>query len=118
MSAAATANWACNFIIGLSFPSLNAALGEWTFVPFGIVVLCCCIFISVYDPAQMGDGEGGAGRRRSSSRSLMSRSLPTTDEGAMEWGDVAGEDSSDYSDDFDFIGGGVEDLPKRFKKRF
>jgi len=43
-------NWVCNFIIGVAFPSLNAALGVWTFVPFAIVLVFAFIFTALYLP--------------------------------------------------------------------
>lgn len=49
-SVACQVNWICNFIIGVAFPSLNAALGVWTFVPFGVVLLGCFLFTACYLP--------------------------------------------------------------------
>ena len=43
-------NWACNFIIGVAFPSLNAALGVWTFVPFALVLVVAFAFTAIYLP--------------------------------------------------------------------
>lgn len=49
-SVACQVNWICNFIIGVAFPSLNATLGVWTFVPFGAVLFACFAFTACYLP--------------------------------------------------------------------
>ena len=40
MSIACIVNWFCNFLVGLTFPMIQAALGPWCFGPFGFVLLC------------------------------------------------------------------------------
>jgi len=54
MTATCALNWICNFIVGLTFPSINNALGNYTFVPFGIVCLATCILTHAYLPETKG----------------------------------------------------------------
>ena len=44
-SLACQINWFCNFIVGVGFPFLQAFLGPWSFLPFGIVLLACLCFV-------------------------------------------------------------------------
>lgn len=50
MSLACTINWVCNFIVGATFPSVNAYLGSYTFVPF-VIVLLITTLVSFFAPA-------------------------------------------------------------------
>ena len=53
-SIACQVNWACNFLIGLGFPVLRAALGGWCFVPFAGVLLVTFIFVLYVLPETRG----------------------------------------------------------------
>ncbi|CAM9105512.1 unnamed protein product [Phaeothamnion confervicola] len=54
MSVASQINWGCNFIIGIGFPYLNAALGPWCFVPFAAVLICTFAYTKLYMPETAG----------------------------------------------------------------
>lgn len=54
MSIACMINWACNFLVGLCFPFISEALGPWSFVPFGLVLVATLIFTTVYLPETHG----------------------------------------------------------------
>lgn len=41
-------NWSCNFIVGITFPIMQANLDKLSFVPFGTVCLLCFIFTARY----------------------------------------------------------------------
>lgn len=49
MSLTCIVNWSCNFIVGLSFPHMQLALGPYVFAPFAavllVVTLCCHYFV-------------------------------------------------------------------------
>lgn len=38
-------NWICNFAVGMSYPTIQLALGGLSFVPFGIIIGLGFIFI-------------------------------------------------------------------------
>ena len=38
-AAVTSVNWLANFVVGQSFPLIAGALGPWSFVPFGAVLL-------------------------------------------------------------------------------
>ena len=44
-SLACQINWFCNFLVGIGFPFLQTALGAWSFVPFGLVLFACLVFV-------------------------------------------------------------------------
>ena len=44
MSIACIVNWGCNFLVGLTFPFIQAALGPWSFAPFGVVLVASYLF--------------------------------------------------------------------------
>lgn len=54
MSMGATANRTCNFALSVSFLSLNAALGNYTFVPFACVLAVLLAYIYRYVPETRG----------------------------------------------------------------
>jgi len=54
MSASCQLNWACNFIVGIVFPSLNEHLGPYTFVPFAVVLLLAFLFTLIWLPETQG----------------------------------------------------------------
>lgn len=54
MSLSCIVNWICNFFVGLMFPFMNAALGNWSFVPFGLVLLSTFVFAYSYLPETHG----------------------------------------------------------------
>lgn len=50
MSMCSQLNWACNFIIGLTFPTINEVLGPYSFGPFAAVLLVTFFFTWFYLP--------------------------------------------------------------------
>ncbi|CAM9832758.1 unnamed protein product [Discosporangium mesarthrocarpum] len=54
MSVACQINWASNFVVGISWPSINATLGVWSFMPFSIVLLITFVFTWKYQPETAG----------------------------------------------------------------
>ena len=54
MSLCSQLNWGCNFIVGMVFPYLNAYLGPYSFVPFGIVLALTFIFALFVLPETQG----------------------------------------------------------------
>lgn len=44
-SLACQINWFCNFLVGVGFPFMQQALGPWSFVPFGVVLVACLCFV-------------------------------------------------------------------------
>lgn len=54
MGACSAVNWVGNFIVGMTFPSLNAALGALTFVPFAVVTAIAAVFSWRYVPETKG----------------------------------------------------------------
>lgn len=53
-SAACQVNWACNFLVGLGFPAINAALGPACFLPFGAVLAAAFAFVRAALPETRG----------------------------------------------------------------
>jgi len=43
MAMGSLSSWVCNFIIGMTFPSLQAAWGAYVFLPFSLT--CFCLFV-------------------------------------------------------------------------
>lgn len=54
MSLSSQLNWICNSIVGFVFPSLNAALTPYTFVPFIIVLIFTFLFTMFFVPETQG----------------------------------------------------------------
>jgi len=54
MSASSQLNWACNFIVGITFPYLNEHLGAYSFVPFAVVLLLAFLFALIWLPETQG----------------------------------------------------------------
>lgn len=54
MSMACIVNWACNFLVGLCFPFIQAALGPWSFGPFAGVLVATYLFTYLYLPETLG----------------------------------------------------------------
>eukprot|EP00559_Dactyliosolen_fragilissimus_P003425 CAMPEP_0184858844 /NCGR_PEP_ID=MMETSP0580-20130426/3880_1 /TAXON_ID=1118495 /ORGANISM="Dactyliosolen fragilissimus" /LENGTH=714 /DNA_ID=CAMNT_0027355169 /DNA_START=2155 /DNA_END=4299 /DNA_ORIENTATION=- len=54
MSASCQLNWACNFIVGITFPYMNNCLGPYSFVPFATVLLFAFIFAAIWLPETQG----------------------------------------------------------------
>lgn len=54
MSLSSQLNWICNSIVGLVFPSLNAALTPYTFVPFIVVLIFTFFFTMLCVPETQG----------------------------------------------------------------
>ncbi|VEU42399.1 unnamed protein product [Pseudo-nitzschia multistriata] len=44
MSLCSQLNWACNFIVGMVFPYINAYLGPYSFIPFAIILAMTFLF--------------------------------------------------------------------------
>eukprot|EP00052_Salpingoeca_macrocollata_P016541 m.133094 g.133094 ORF g.133094 m.133094 type:complete len:509 (+) comp20088_c0_seq4:154-1680(+) len=47
-------NWTANFIVGITFTSIQDGLGNESFVPFTVIVLLIALFIAVYVPETKG----------------------------------------------------------------
>lgn len=54
MSMSSQVNWACNFIIGLIFPTMNELLGDFSFAPFAVVLACTFVFTATLLPETQG----------------------------------------------------------------
>lgn len=54
MSLSCIVNWTCNFLVGILFPFMTAALGNWSFIPFALVLLATFLFTYVYLPETQG----------------------------------------------------------------
>ncbi|KAJ7313240.1 hypothetical protein JRQ81_004522 [Phrynocephalus forsythii] len=54
MAVAGFANWTCNFIIGMSFPSIEKACGPYVFLIFAILLLVFVIFTYLKVPETRG----------------------------------------------------------------
>eukprot|EP00471_Norrisiella_sphaerica_P007503 CAMPEP_0184491336 /NCGR_PEP_ID=MMETSP0113_2-20130426/20166_1 /TAXON_ID=91329 /ORGANISM="Norrisiella sphaerica, Strain BC52" /LENGTH=574 /DNA_ID=CAMNT_0026875659 /DNA_START=148 /DNA_END=1872 /DNA_ORIENTATION=+ len=54
MGACSAVNWIGNFIVGLTFPTMNGALGSYTFLPFAAVTLVATLFSVYYVPETKG----------------------------------------------------------------
>lgn len=54
MSLSCIVNWTCNFLVGLLFPFMNDFLGDWSFVPFGVVLFATFLFTYSYLPETHG----------------------------------------------------------------
>ena len=54
MSASSQINWCFNFTIGLVFPSMNKALGPYSFVPFAVVLFFGFMFTLIWLPETQG----------------------------------------------------------------
>ncbi|XP_034652185.1 solute carrier family 2, facilitated glucose transporter member 1 isoform X1 [Drosophila subobscura] len=54
MSMGSLASWTCNFIIGISFPSLQNAWGAFVFLPFSITCVLLCLLTKFYLPETRG----------------------------------------------------------------
>ena len=53
-SLACQVNWMSNFIVGVGFPFMQQALGPMSFLPFGVVLVCCLAFVSARMPETHG----------------------------------------------------------------
>eukprot|EP01135_Chromosphaera_perkinsii_P004077 Nk52_evm8s268 gene=Nk52_evmTU8s268 len=38
-------NWTCNFIVGLAYPSIQSGLGDYNFLPFGVICILGAAFL-------------------------------------------------------------------------
>ncbi|GAB0088520.1 solute carrier family 2, facilitated glucose transporter member 1 [Sergentomyia squamirostris] len=54
MSLGSLGSWSGNFIVGITFPILQAALGAWVFIPFGMTCIFLILFIYFYLPETRG----------------------------------------------------------------
>ena len=53
-SLACQLNWIANFVVGLAFPFVSAALGPWAFMPFAAVLVCVFFFALIFLPETLG----------------------------------------------------------------
>ena len=53
-SVACQVNWLCNFLVGVGFPAVNAALGPLSFLPFGAVLALTLAFVLAILPETRG----------------------------------------------------------------
>jgi len=54
MGAASTVNWIASFVIGLVFPEMNTALGNYCFLPFAVVTVISVVFSHYVVPETKG----------------------------------------------------------------
>ncbi|XP_063232892.1 solute carrier family 2, facilitated glucose transporter member 1-like isoform X2 [Bacillus rossius redtenbacheri] len=54
MSYGSMANWAGNFIVGMTFPSLQALIGQYSFLLFAATTLLLTVFLKYYLPETKG----------------------------------------------------------------
>lgn len=54
MALGSLAGWTCNFLVGLTFPSLQKALGSMVFIIFAIVCFLLATFLKFYMPETRG----------------------------------------------------------------
>jgi SP family facilitated glucose transporter-like MFS transporter 3 len=54
MGISSQVNWACNFIVGLIFPTMNEKLGAYSFAPFAVVLLLTFVFAATILPETQG----------------------------------------------------------------
>lgn len=54
MSLCSLVNWVCNFLVGLLFPFMQASLGSYSFLPFGVVLLLTMVYVSCLLPETYG----------------------------------------------------------------
>lgn len=54
MSVCSQVNWACNFLVGLTFPFINNALGPYSFGPFATVLAFTFVFALTKLPETQG----------------------------------------------------------------
>jgi hypothetical protein len=45
MSISCIVNWTCNFVVGVTFPSLQQELGAWCFVPFMVILAFTFVYV-------------------------------------------------------------------------
>ncbi|XP_070560405.1 solute carrier family 2, facilitated glucose transporter member 1-like [Ptychodera flava] len=44
MSVSVQVNWWCNFVVGITFPYIQASIGAYTFLVFTVFLACNCVF--------------------------------------------------------------------------
>lgn len=54
MSMGSLSSWSCNFIIGMTFPSLQNAWGSFVFLPFSIACFVMFLLTKFYLPETRG----------------------------------------------------------------
>jgi hypothetical protein len=54
MAMGSLSSWTCNFLIGMTFPSLSRLMGAGVFIIFGIVCLLLTLLLKVYMPETRG----------------------------------------------------------------
>ena len=54
MSISCIVNWSCNFLVGVSFPTMHKAFGPMSFVPFMVVLLITLVYVIVELPETHG----------------------------------------------------------------
>lgn len=54
MALGSLSSWTCNFIVGMSFPSLEEAWGAFVFIPFAVVCFSLSFLLKVYLPESRG----------------------------------------------------------------
>ncbi|KAK7867028.1 hypothetical protein R5R35_005672 [Gryllus longicercus] len=72
MAFGSMSNWAVNFIVGMTFPSLQTHIGAYSFLIFALITICLAEFLRLYIPetqgrtaAEVADAlEGGFKRRK------------------------------------------------------
>lgn len=54
MSVACQINWASNFVVGIGWPYMNRAMGPYSFVTFGVLLLATFVFAWGFLPETAG----------------------------------------------------------------
>lgn len=54
MALGSLASWSCNFLIGMTFPSLQTAWGAFVFLPFAVVCFSLVVLLKLYLPETRG----------------------------------------------------------------
>lgn len=54
MAMGSLASWTCNFIVGMTFPTLQSLWGAFVFLPFAIVCVLLAILLRIYLPETRG----------------------------------------------------------------
>ena len=54
MSVACQVNWASNFVVGIGWPVMHQAMGPYSFVTFGTILLATFLFTLLYLPETAG----------------------------------------------------------------
>ena len=54
MALGSLSSWTCNFIVGMSFPSLQSVWGAFAFIPFAVICFALTTLLKFYLPETRG----------------------------------------------------------------